>query len=114
MDDKLNRLYFTVNVREGDLECLITSLKRLRQVEILAEKQGIKTERDLEDYERIITLLVPTAGLTLLASELKHICIEPGTLDVYDPAALSIAEDLGFVVEDMTLEDQSPTEGMHE
>ena len=106
MDSKLNRLYFTANLREGDLECLITSLKRLRQAEILAEKQGIKTESELEDYERTVTLLVPTSGLTPIASGLKAMRIEPGTLDVYDPAALSIAEDLGFVVEDMTSENQ--------
>jgi hypothetical protein len=107
MEGKLNRLYFTVNLREGDLECLISSLNRLRQVEILAVKQGIETERELEDYERIVTLLVPTAGLTPLASELKNMSIEPGTLDVYDPAALSLVKDLGFVIEDMTSEDQS-------
>ena len=107
MDGKLNRLYFTANLRERDLECLITSLNRLRQAEILAEKQGIKTESLLEDYERTITLFVPTAGLTSLASEIKALCLEPGTLDIYDPAALSVAEDLGLAIEDMTSEDQS-------
>jgi hypothetical protein len=107
MDGKLNRLYFTSNLREGDLECLIASLNRLRQVEILAVKQGIETERVLEDYERIVTLLVPTAKLTPIASELEIMCIERGTLDVYDPAALSVAEDLGLVVEDMTSENQA-------
>ena len=71
MEEKLNRLYFTANLREGDLECLIASLKRLRQAEILAEKLGIKTIKELEDYERVVTLLVPTAGLQSLAFELK-------------------------------------------
>ncbi|MDA8106101.1 MAG: hypothetical protein M0Z71_12080 [Nitrospiraceae bacterium] len=104
MDGRLNRLYFTVNLREGDLESLIASLNRLRRAEILAEKHGIKTESELEDYERIVTLLAPTAKLAPLSDELKKMCIEPGTLDVYDPAALSVAEKLGFVVEDLTSE----------
>ena len=108
MDGKLNRLDFTANLREGDLECLITSLNRLRRLEILAEKQGIKTESELEDYERIVTLLAPTAKLATLAAYLKKMCIELGTLDVYDPAALSVAKTLGFIVEDMTSENQFP------
>jgi hypothetical protein len=107
MEGKLNRLHFTANLREGDLGCLIVSLNRLRQAEILAEKRDITTERELEDYERIVTLFVPTAELAPLASELKTMRIEPGALDVYDPAALSVAKDLGFVVEDMTPENQS-------
>ncbi len=104
MEEKLNRLYFTANLRERDLGCLITSLNRLRRVEILAEKQGIKSESEIEDCERIITLLVPTAQLTAIASGLEALCLEPRTLDVYDPAALPIAVKLGFTVEDMTSE----------
>ncbi len=106
MDSKLNRLYFTANLREGDLECLISSLKRLRHVEMIAGRQGIDIERELEDYDRIVTLLVPAAKLSALAAELKAMLIEPGLLDVYDPGALSIAKALGFVVEDMTSENQ--------
>ncbi len=113
MDEKLNRLYFTANLREGDLECLIASLKRLRQAKILAEKLGIKTIKELEDNERVVTLLVPTAGLESLASELRAGCLEPRILDVYDPPALSVAEALGFVVEDMTSEDQSAKGSIH-
>jgi len=113
MEEKLNRLYFTANLREGDLECLIASLKRLRQAEILAEKLGIKTKKELEDYERVVTLLVPAATLESLVLELKARCLQFGTLDVYDPPALSVAKDLGFVVEDMTSENQSAKGSIH-
>jgi hypothetical protein len=106
MKEIVNRLCFTANLRERDLKCLVASLNRLRQAEILAEKHGIRTESELEDYERIVTLLVPTKELAALASELDPLCIETGALDLYDPAALSVAEDLGFVVEDMTSEDE--------
>lgn len=107
MNAKLNRLYFTSNLREGDLGRLIVSLNGLLQAELIAGKHGIKTESELEDYERIVTLLVPTSGLAALASDLKTLRLRPGTLDVYDPTALSIAKDLGFIVEDMTSENQS-------
>jgi hypothetical protein len=106
MKEIVNRLCFTANLRERDLECLISSLNRLRQAEILADKLSVRTEKDLEDYERIVTLLVPTKELAPLACKLKTMCIEPGTLDVYDTAALSVAKELGFVVEDMTSEDE--------
>jgi hypothetical protein len=102
MKEIVNRLYFTANLRERDLDCLIASLSRLRQAEALAGKLGIGTESELEDYERIVTLLAPTEELCNLASELTILGINAGTLDVYDPEALPVAKDLGFVVEDMT------------
>jgi hypothetical protein len=110
MKEIVNRLCFIANLRERDLECLISSLNRVRQAEILADKLSVRTEKDLEDYERIVTLLVPTKELAPLACKLKTMCIETGTLDVYDPSALSVAEDLGFVVEDMTSEGHSSDE----
>jgi hypothetical protein len=110
MKEIINRLCFTANLRERDLDYLIASLNRLRQAEILADKLSVRTEKDLEDYERIVTLLVPTKHLAALASGLEPMCIETGTLDVYDPSALSVAEDLGFVVEDMTSEGHSSDE----
>lgn len=46
MKEIVNRLYFTANLREPDLDYLIASLSRLRQAEILAEKHGIRTESE--------------------------------------------------------------------
>jgi hypothetical protein len=44
MKEIVNRLYFTANLRERDLDCLIASLSRLQQAKVPAEKLCIGTE----------------------------------------------------------------------
>jgi hypothetical protein len=78
MKEIVNRLCFTANLRERDLECLISSLNRLRQAEVLAGKFGMRTESELEDYERIVTLLVPAKYSQLWPPSLTPCASRPG------------------------------------
>ena len=100
-DNLTNRLYVTIYLRENDLGLLANRAAQIEKAERIAEKLGIRTTYEIEDYEGRLVFHVGTQRIKELVGALRDGGIPLGPLEVADAAALLVAETLGLEYEDL-------------
>jgi hypothetical protein len=96
-----NRLYVTIYLRENDLGILASKAGQIERAERIADKLGIETNYEIDDYVGYLVFHVGTQRLEEIVRALRDAGIRLGSLEVYDTAAFPIAETLGLEHEDL-------------
>ncbi|MBI5635079.1 MAG: hypothetical protein HZA15_16545 [Nitrospirae bacterium] len=97
-----NRLPLSIYLRETDLALLAARAAQLEKAQLIADKLGIETNYEIENYMGYLILNVAANYLVDLISALREANIRFGSLEVHDKAAFPIPETLGIEYEDFT------------
>ena len=90
-----NKLYVTIYLRETDLGILASRASQVDKAQIIADKLGIETNYEIDDYEGSLIFHVSAHRLEQLITALREADIRFGFPQVYDKAAFPIAEAMG-------------------
>lgn len=74
----------------------------MNRAQTIADRLGIETNYEIEDYEGSLICHVSADHLGKLINALREADIRFGSLEVYEDAAFSIAETLEIEHEDLT------------